>query len=69
MVAAGLTGLLLAWLGIRHKVDQIIAGTVINLGAVGITNFIFLRVLSTTRSSTPRRPYRSCGCRSSRTCR
>jgi ABC-type uncharacterized transport system permease subunit len=45
MAAAGLTGLLLAWLGIRHKVDQIIAGTVINIGAVGITNFIFLRIL------------------------
>jgi len=45
MAVAGLTGLLLAWLGIRHKVDQIIAGTVINIGAVGITNFIFLRVL------------------------
>ena len=40
------SGLLLAWLGIRHKVDQIIAGTVINIGAVGITNFLFLRVLS-----------------------
>jgi ABC-type uncharacterized transport system permease subunit len=45
MLAAGLTGLLLAWLGIRHKVDQIIAGTVINLGASGITSFIFLRLL------------------------
>jgi simple sugar transport system permease protein len=45
MLAAGLTGLLLAWLGIRHRVDQIIAGTVINLGAAGITNFMFLRVL------------------------
>jgi simple sugar transport system permease protein len=45
MGVSGLTGLLLAWLGIRHKVDQIIAGTVINLGAVGITNFIFLRLL------------------------
>ncbi|MEO8470428.1 MAG: ABC transporter permease [Chloroflexota bacterium] len=45
MTAGGLTGLLLAWLGIRHKVDQIIAGTVINIGAVGITNFVFLRVL------------------------
>jgi general nucleoside transport system permease protein len=45
MGAAGLTGLLLAWLGIRHRVDQIIAGTVINIGAVGITNFIFLRLL------------------------
>ena len=46
MLAAGLLGLLLAWLGIRHRVDQIIAGTVINIGAVGITSFIFLRVLS-----------------------
>lgn len=45
MITASLTGLLLAWLGIRHKVDQIIGGTVINIGAVGITNFIFLRVL------------------------
>jgi len=45
MAVSGLTGLLLAWLGIRHRVDQIIAGTVINIGAVGITNFIFLRVL------------------------
>ena len=45
MAVAGLTGLLLAWLGIRHKVDQIIAGTVINIGAAGITSFIFLRVL------------------------
>jgi ABC-type uncharacterized transport system permease subunit len=45
MAAGALLGLLLAWLGIRHKVDQIIAGTVINIGAVGITNFLFLRVL------------------------
>lgn len=45
MAAGGLTGLLLAWLGIRHRVNQIIAGTVINIGAVGITNFIFLRLL------------------------
>jgi ABC-type uncharacterized transport system permease subunit len=46
MGASGLLGLLLAWLGIRHKVDQIIAGTVINIGAIGITNFLFLRFLS-----------------------
>jgi len=46
MVAAGLLGLLLAWLGIRHRVDQIIAGTVVNIGAIGITNFLFLRILS-----------------------
>jgi ABC-type uncharacterized transport system permease subunit len=54
MLVAGLLGLLLAWLGIRHKVDQIIAGTVINIGAVGITNFLFLRVLgSNTQFNTP----------------
>ena len=37
--------LFLAWLGIRYKVDQIIAGTVINIGAVGITSFAYLRIL------------------------
>jgi simple sugar transport system permease protein len=46
MTASGLLGVLLAWLGIRHRVDQIIAGTVINIGAIGITNFLFLRILS-----------------------
>lgn len=45
MLVSGVTALLLAWLGIRHKVDQIIAGTVINIGATGITSFMFLRVL------------------------
>ena len=54
MLVAGLIGILLAWLGIRHKVDQIIAGTVINIGAVGITNFLFLRILSrNTQFNTP----------------
>jgi simple sugar transport system permease protein len=54
MLVAGLVGVLLAWLGIRHKVDQIIAGTVINIGAVGITNFLFLRILSrNTQFNTP----------------
>jgi simple sugar transport system permease protein len=54
MLVAGVVGLLLAWLGIRHKVDQIIAGTVINIGAVGITNFLFLRILGrNTQLNTP----------------
>lgn len=54
MLAGGLLGLLLAWLGIRHRVDQIIAGTVINIGAIGITNFLFLRILSrNTEYNTP----------------
>jgi simple sugar transport system permease protein len=52
--AASLVGLLLAWLGIRWKVDQFIAGIVINFGAVGITNFLFLRVLTkNTELNTP----------------
>jgi ABC-type uncharacterized transport system permease subunit len=50
IVAAAMSGalvsLLLAWLGIRWKVDQIIAGIVINIGALGITNFLYLRVLA-----------------------
>ena len=54
MLVAGGVGILLAWMGIRHKMDQIIAGTVINIGAVGITNFLFLRVLSrNTQFNTP----------------
>ena len=44
-VIGALVGLLLAILGLRYKVDQIVAGTVINLGAAGITTFIYLRVL------------------------
>ena len=39
MLSAALIALLHAWLSIRYKVDQIISGTVINLLAVGITNF------------------------------
>ncbi len=46
MLAGVAVGYLLAWLGIRHRVDQIIAGVVVNIGAIGITNFLFLRVLS-----------------------
>ncbi len=54
MVAGAAVGYLLAWLGIRHNVDQIIAGVVVNIGALGITNFLFLRVLSkNTELNTP----------------
>ena len=49
-----LVSLLLAWLSIRWKVDQIIAGIVINIGAIGITNFLYLRVLGkNTQLNTP----------------
>jgi len=44
-LVCALMGLLLAWLGIRWKVDQIIIGVVLNIGAVGIANFLFLRIL------------------------
>jgi len=47
-------GLLMAWLAIRYKVDQIITGTVVNFGALGLTNFVYLRVLQTyTDYNTP----------------
>ncbi|MEI7744534.1 MAG: ABC transporter permease [Chloroflexota bacterium] len=53
-ISGALVSLLLAWLGIRWKVDQIIAGIVINIGAVGITNFLYLRILSkNTQFNTP----------------
>jgi simple sugar transport system permease protein len=53
-VAGILVSLLLGWLAIRWRVDQIIAGIVINIGAVGITNFLFLRILSKqTQFNTP----------------
>jgi general nucleoside transport system permease protein len=41
----GLLGLLLGVLAIRYLVDQIIAGTVINIFAAGITAFLSARVL------------------------
>jgi ABC-type uncharacterized transport system permease subunit len=43
MLSGGLVALLLAVLAIRYKVNQIIAGMVINLLAVGVTNY-FTRV-------------------------
>jgi simple sugar transport system permease protein len=49
-VVGGLLALLLAILAIRYVVDQIIAGTVINIFAVGITSFLYTRVLSPQQS-------------------
>ena len=40
MLAGGVTVMLLAVLAIRFKTDQIIAGTVINILAVGVTGFL-----------------------------
>jgi simple sugar transport system permease protein len=47
-------GLLMAWLAIRYRVDQIISGTVVNIGALGLTNFLYLRILQqNTAINTP----------------
>ena len=46
LVIGALLGALLAWLAIRFRVDQIIAGVVINILAVGLTSFLASRVLS-----------------------
>ena len=45
VIAGGLLGLVHAILSIRYKADQIISGTVINIGAVGITSFISAKFL------------------------
>ena len=46
LVAGALLGLLLAVMAVRFKVDQIIAGTAINILAVGITSFLSARILA-----------------------
>jgi simple sugar transport system permease protein len=45
MVVGGLVGALLAVLAIRYQVDQIVAGVVLNLFALGLTGFLTDRVL------------------------
>ena len=45
IIAGALLGLLLAVLTIRYHVDQVIAGTVLNLAAAGITTFMYTRIL------------------------
>lgn len=40
ILTGALLGLLLAWLSVTFKVDQIIGGTVINILAVGLTGFL-----------------------------
>jgi simple sugar transport system permease protein len=46
IVAGALLGLLLAVMAIRFKVDQIIAGTAINILSIGLTSFLSARLLS-----------------------
>ena len=51
VIASGILGLFLAILAIRFRVDQIIAGTAINIFALGITSFISQRFLQTNSAS------------------
>lgn len=46
MISGGILGFVLAALAIRYKVDQIIAGIIINIFATGITAFLSARVLT-----------------------
>jgi len=52
--AGALLGLLLAVMAVRFKVDQIIAGTAINILSTGVTSFLSARILSEfTRLNNP----------------
>lgn len=46
LATGALLGLLLAWLTIKFRVDQIIAGVVINILALGLTSLMSSRILS-----------------------
>lgn len=43
MFIAGLAGLFLAWTAVALKMDQIIAGTVINIFGLGATSFLYVQ--------------------------
>ena len=51
-VMGGLVGALLAVFAIKYRVDQIILGVVINLLAMGMTNYLFARVLEPYANTT-----------------
>ena len=46
LIVGGLMGLLLAVLAVRFKIDQVIAGTAINILGAGITSFLSARILA-----------------------
>jgi len=46
LITGALLGAFLAWMSIRFRVDQIIAGVVINIFALGLTSFLATRVLA-----------------------
>jgi simple sugar transport system permease protein len=43
MAVAAVAGLFLAWTSIVFKMDQIIAGTVINIFGIGVTSFLYVQ--------------------------
>ena len=47
VLTGGLLGLLLAWMAVTLKIDQIIGGTVINILAVGLTGYFYATGLTT----------------------
>jgi ABC-type uncharacterized transport system permease subunit len=47
VLSGALLGAMLAVLSIRYRVDQIIAGTVINIFALGLTSYLSARIFST----------------------
>ncbi len=49
LATGGVLGAFLAWMAIRFRVDQIIAGVVINIFALGFTSFMASRVLSVSQ--------------------
>jgi len=50
VLVGGLMGWFLAVLSIRYRVDQIVAGTVINIFALGITSFLSARILQANQA-------------------
>src|SRR5256885_5813986 len=49
VVVGGLLGLVHAWLTVSVRADQIIAGTMMNIAAFGVTGYLNRLVISTSR--------------------
>jgi len=52
-LAGGVMGLLLAWMAVTLKMDQIIGGTVLNILAIGITGYFYIPGLVTKGKFAP----------------
>lgn len=52
-LAGALMGLLLAWMAVTLKMDQIIGGTVLNILAIGITGYFYIPGLTTQGKLSP----------------